>query len=227
MRIPTAAGVKRRLKKLLSRNPDGFLRKVSGVIHVGANAGQERDTYKKYSLRVIWVEPVPEVFQQLTANLVGYPGQLAFANLVTDQDDVEYTFHISNNDAASSSIFDFKLHKEIWPEVGYERAIKLRSTTLTSLLKKEGIDSTQYQALVLDTQGSELLVLKGAEPILHRFSFIKVEVADFESYKDCCQLRDIEEFLYARGFREYFRKKQVLELPTGGKYFDIVYRKTA
>jgi len=42
---------------ILKKDPDGFLQKVSGVVHIGANTGQERELYKKYGLRVIWVEP--------------------------------------------------------------------------------------------------------------------------------------------------------------------------
>ena len=33
------------------------------------------------------------------------------------------------------------------------------------LLEREGIDPQRYDALVMDTQGSELLVLRGAEPL--------------------------------------------------------------
>jgi hypothetical protein len=42
-----------------------YLRKVRGVIHVGANEGQERDLYAAFGLNVIWIEPIPEVFQVL------------------------------------------------------------------------------------------------------------------------------------------------------------------
>ena len=209
---------------LLAGNPDRFLKKVSGVIHVGANTGQERDTYKKLGLRVVWIEPIPEVFQTLSTNLVGYSGQLAFQYLVTDEDNSEYTFHIANNDGASSSILDFKMHKDIWPQIAYERAITLRSTTLTSLIQKERINATDYQALILDTQGTELLILKGADAILSCFRFIKIEVADFESYKGCCQLRDMEQFLKLRGFREFSRNK-FADRSAGGSYYDIVFRR--
>ena len=41
---------------------------------------------------------------------------------------------------------------------------------------------------MLDTQGAELLVLKGAAGLLHRFQFIKVEAADFESYANGCRV---------------------------------------
>ena len=224
MRISRPRTILRRLRPFLIRNPDRFLKQVSGVIHVGANAGGEQDKYKKYGLRVVWIEPIPEVFQMLKANLVGYAGQLALQALVTDQDNAEYKFHISNNAGCSSSIFDIKMHKDIWPEVVYVKTVTLQSMTLTSLLKRERINADDYDALIMDTQGAELLVLKGAEAILHGFKFIKTEVADFESYAGCCQLRDIDQFLKLRGFRE-FSCCTFAERPEGGSYYDVVYER--
>lgn len=208
------------------RDPNRILRRASGVIHVGANSGQHREIYEKYALRVIWIEPIPEVFQRLKANLQAYPRQSAFQYLITDQDDAEYAFHVSNNAGKSSSILELKLHKDIWPEVAYDRTITLRSTTLATLLERERINATDYDALIMDTQGSELLVLKGAAPVLHAFRFIKTEVSDFESYAGCCQLKDIDSFVKQHGFKEISRQK-FAQHAKGGSYYDVVYEKKA
>lgn len=205
-------------------DPDSFLQDISGVIHVGANTGQERDLYEGYGLRVVWVEPIPEVFEALKANLEGFHRQRALEYLVTDQDDADYPFYIANNDGASSSILELKQHQDIWPTVVYTNTIALKSMTLTSLLQKEQIDPTEYDALIMDTQGSELLVLKGADSILHHFKYIKTEVPDFESYAGCCQLTDIASFLAQRGYQEFSRNK-FASRAEGGSYYDIVYRR--
>jgi len=223
-KIAGIATVLRRTKSILNTEPDRFLKRVSGVVHVGANSGQERTLYEQFGLRVIWIEPIPEVFEMLKANLQGHPRQAAFQYLVTDQDDVEYVFHIANNAGASSSIFELNLHKDIWPEVAYDRTITLRSRTLASVLKKERVNLADYDALIMDTQGSELLVLRGAAPILHGFKFIKTEVPDFESYAGCCQLEDIDAFVKGYGFQEISRRK-FAERAKGGSYYDIVYEK--
>jgi FkbM family methyltransferase len=218
--------IRLRIDRLLPSKLHQFMKQVPGVIHVGANNGGERDEYAKYGLRVVWVEPNPDVFEVLQKNILGYVGQKAFQYLVTDQDDKEYDFHIANNKGLSSSILDLKLHLELCPEIVYERTIKLRSTTLTSLLMKESIRASDYPALVMDTQGSELLVLKGATEILSSFQFVKVEVADFEAYKDCCQLNDIDLFMKQNGFNEISRSK-FAEHYAGGSYYDIVYKRDA
>ena len=47
------------------KDANSFLNNVSGVIHVGANSGQERYEYNLYSLDVIWIEPIPKIFNKL------------------------------------------------------------------------------------------------------------------------------------------------------------------
>jgi FkbM family methyltransferase len=210
------------LKKARKRFADRFLRKISGVIHVGANVGQEQELYARLGLAVLWIEPIPDVFAALSAKLRGVERQRALEYLVTDKDGAEYEFHISSNAGLSSSIMDLKDHRDVWPEVEFTRSIKLKSMTLKSLLEKEGIDPAQYDALIMDTQGSELLVLKGAEPILRNFKFIKTEIADFEAYAGCCQLPEMEDFMKRHRYRESSRHKFSTR-EGGGNYWDIVY----
>ena len=45
-------------------DPDAFLRRVRGLVHVGANTGQERESYASHGLSVIWVEPIGDVFDR-------------------------------------------------------------------------------------------------------------------------------------------------------------------
>lgn len=208
----------------IKKNPDYFLKNISGVIHVGANAGQERDKYKECSLSVIWVEPIPEVFKKLETNIKEYPNQKAFKYLLTDEDNKEIELKISNNSGLSSSIFDFGLHSNIWPKVNYINSIKLRSSTLQSLINKEKIEIQKYQALILDTQGSELLVLKGASEILRRFKYIVTEAADFESYVGCCKVEDLSIYLNNFGFEEKVKIK-FAHHSKAGSYYDIIYEK--
>jgi hypothetical protein len=92
------------------------------------------------------------------------------------------------------------------------------------LLARERIDVARYDSLVMDTQGSELLVLKGAEPLLERVRFIKTEVPDFEAYTGCARLDDIARFLEERGFAELTRHRFATRAE-GGSYYDVVYAK--
>jgi FkbM family methyltransferase len=222
MRLPLPRSVRRAIRSVKPRH--AFLRDSRGVIHVGANSGQERELYEQFGLAVLWIEPIPELYARLRENIAPYPRQRALQQLVTDRDDERYAFNVSDNDGASSSILPLELHKAIWPTVGYARTIELPSVTLATLVERERIDRTAYDALVLDTQGSELLVLQGAESLLGGFRHVKAEVADFEAYKGCCRVADVDRFLARHGFRECHRRKFATK-PGVGSYFDLVYRR--
>lgn len=209
---------------MFKTDPDWFIQSAKGIIHVGASFGQERDLYKRYNLPVIWVEPISYVFDVLVSNLNGYENQKAFKYLVTDKDGVEYPFHISSNEGMSSSIFDLKLHKQLYPAVYYTNMIKLISITLSSLFENEHLDITQYDSLIMDTQGSELLVLMGAEKLLPHIKYIKTEAADCESYENCCRVDDINAFAINHGYTEIVRHKFKDE-PTIGNYYELVYER--
>ncbi len=203
-----------------------FLECVRGVVHIGANTGQEREIYDQLGLQVLWIEPIPAIFETLAANIKPFARQRALCALITDRNGAEYRFNIANNEGRSSSILDLKDHRDIWPEVDYVETITLKSTTLTALFEQAAIDPADYGALVMDTQGSELMVLEGCVPLLHAFEYIKTEVSDFEAYAGCCRLADIQAFMRKHGYREVARKK-FAERPQGGSYYDVTYRKKA
>lgn len=213
-------------QQTFAKTIDYFLALSKGIIHIGANEGQERHQYAKHRLPVIWIEPIDEVFAKLEANLREVQSQRALRYLLTDMDDKEYEFHISNNAGLSSSILDLSSHKEIWPEVGYVTTRTLRSTTFATLVKRELIDTKSYDTLVMDTQGSELLVLKGAANLLHQFKYLKIEAADFEVYKGCCTVNDLKEYLEQFGFAEIMRRRFAGQ-PGIGDCFDVVFERVA
>jgi len=212
-------------KTFLCDRSDRFLWKVPGVIHVGANTGQERVRYLERLLAVVWVEANPDAFRVLEENIRSFPRQSALLGLVTDREGVEFGFNVSAGDGAASSIFELGQVHRIWPDVTYERKTTLRSTTLPELLRSHGIDHSQYPALVMDTQGSELLVLRGAQSILRDFRYIKTEAADFDAYAGCCRLDEITRFLASFGFTEV-RRKLIASDGDGRNYYDVIYRNT-
>ena len=161
------------------------------------------------------------MFTQLCENISEFPRQRALRQLVTDQDDAEYAFNVSNNEGASSSILDLGRHAEIWPDVFFQSKILLRSITLDTLLEREGI-SNNYDVLVMDTQGSELLILKGAIKLLSKVKYVKTEAADFEAYIGCARVDELIKFSARFGFK-MIQKHEFARSSRGGKYFDLLF----
>lgn len=213
------------LKAFFQDRNDRFLWKVPGVIHVGANTGQERARYAERLLGVVWIEANRDAYEVLVANIRPFPRQSALLGLVADRDGAPFDFNISGGDGAASSIHDLKEVHRIWPHVAYERKARLHSTTLPALLQQNGIDHKLYPALVLDTQGSELLVLRGSESILPDFRYIKTEAANFEAYAGCCLVDEISSFLFGHGFREV-RRRLFASDGAGRDYYDVLYANT-
>lgn len=203
-----------------------YLSKIRGVIHVGANSGQERQIYAAHGLKVIWIEPIPGIFEKLVSNIAPFSQQKAYRYLVTGRDQEEHTFYVADNDGASSSILKFSEHTKMWPGVHYAADVKMTGARLATIIVDQKIDLGQFDGLVLDTQGSELQILSGSREILNHFSYIKVEVPDFESYQGCCQLGELSEFMSREGFVEKTRTP-FMHQPGVGTYFDVLYERSA
>ena len=216
------SGIRRRLIHAMYGERNDFLKKCHGLIHVGANDGHERHLYAEHGLKVVWIEPIPDVFQRLVENIRDLPDQRAINALITDEDGTLCTLHISNNSGQSSSILDLHLHKDIAPEVRFTHDITLRSSRLPTALAD--VDLAQYDAMVLDTQGSELLVLQSAATILGGFNFIQIEAANFEAYRNCATVDTINTFLRSHGFRLLHKDLQVRRA-AGGEYFELLFRR--
>lgn len=156
------------------------MNKVSGVVHVGANSGQERNVYRDLGLRTVWVEAIPEVYDRLVVTLQGYPHQTAFKALLTDTDGTGHELHVANNAGASSSIFELGDCLDIWPRLLHgkphpqehaPRYIDGSGKRLTVALPGSGDGRSGRR-----TSGDE-----GLRKRLGQFRFEKAEAADFES----------------------------------------------
>lgn len=210
--------------RLRAGNENAYLRRVRGVIHVGANTGQERDLYAAFGLNVVWIEPIPEVYRVLQTNIAGLPKQRALNYLVMDEDGKEFTLYISDNEGASSSVLDFSKHVTMWPDIHFIASLVLKAAKLATILQTEGVEIEKFNALVLDTQGTELRILTGSSDLLRHFKFIKVEVSDFESYQGCCQINELSSFLHSYGFRES-QRIPFRHMDNVGTYFDVIYER--
>jgi 2-O-methyltransferase len=221
----TQAGLFKVKSHIPRYNPHYFLREITGLIHVGAHCGQERKTYAKRNLDVLWIEALPDIFEKLCENIRPYPSQTAANYLLTDRDDAEYAFHVANNYGESSSILELGDHKEIWPEVRFERDVKLRSITLDSLLVKLNKSITEFQALIMDTQGSELMVLKGATNSLRFLKFLKVEAWDFEAYLGCPRVTEVVDYLNEYNFQMIRQDKFPQPISDRGQCYELLFCK--
>lgn len=198
--------------------------KVKGVIHVGASEGQERFIYDSYDLNVLWIEPIQTVFKKLQSNVKSFPKQKCLNYLVCGEDKKKYSFNISSNNGESSSILELNLHKRIWPNVHYVDSIEMVGRTLPSIIQENKINIKDYDTINIDTQGSELLILKESVSLLSQLKYVFMEVADMDSYKGCCKLDEVNEFFESIGYKKiglnpWNTNNKIPE----GNYYDALY----
>ena len=176
-----------------------------GVLHLGAHKGEEADIYQWLGKKVIWVEALPKVFDQLKDNLYFYSNQEAYCLLLGDMDNIKKSFYISNNDSVSSSLFKFSkntLDRKYFPEQKLEikNEIILEMSKLDTFVKKNNIDISSYNHWIVDLQGSELLALKGAENSLEFCDSLLIEISKVDIYENGVLWPELKNWLIKRNF---------------------------
>lgn len=166
-----------------------------GVLHIGAHRGQEAPTYASTNNKVLWVEAIEDICRDLEQNLEPYPNQKAILALLGDREQM-VEFNISNNDGVSSSIHRFTEESNLGINMNSTR--KLKMTRLDSILTPSQME--HYSHWVLDVQGSELAVLRGAGSLLDHCKSLDIEVTTYDLYEGGTRFEDLDLFLRDHGF---------------------------
>src|SRR5690606_18965399 len=140
---------------------------AQGVLHLGASEGQEAQTYAKYGYKMAFVEALPNVYRKLGQNVSGL-NAVTYQECVSDVDGQEVEFNVANNAGQSSSMLDFGTHTKEHPQVKFIGKIRMKTKRVDSFVE----DLDQYQLLVMDLQGAELMALKGIGQSLANFKYI-------------------------------------------------------
>lgn len=76
--------------------------------------------------------------------------------------------------------------------------------------------------MILDTQGSELKILRGVNKLLKNFKYIKLEASNFELYKNNPVLKEIVDYLKNYNFTEV-KKIKIDQNKNREKVFDVLF----
>lgn len=173
------------------------------ILHIGANWGQETsdyiDSFKDSLESITYIECIPSVYTRLVEHTSKYTHQVQIYTveaLVSDTVGTHVSFHIANNDCGSSSIYPPNPQEWAWKNVTFENEIQLTTTTCDALVEN-GTLHTKYDTLILDTQGSELNVLKGMSKILPHIQQAIVEFSRRPFYTGGVLLPELSYFLDA------------------------------
>lgn len=190
-----------KLKPILDEVMDGYNLKPAGVLHVGANYGQEIDYYrdKKYS-PVILIEANPDLaghLAQLTAN----DHDFYSVNVAATDKDGPVTLNITGNAQGSSLLPPTSEGIAEFGEAFHvERTVTVDGRRLDGLVIDLKIPPGAFSLLHLDIQGAEGMALRGAGGLLKHVQVVLSELNFMEHYEGCAQIEEIDDLLEAAGF---------------------------
>ena len=171
-------------------------------VDVGANFGI-------YSLRavplvgaaghVIAVEPNPESVERLRTNIGANDASMVEVAPVACSD-TEGTLELYVAPKANTGETSIS-RTNASQDGAISRTYKVRTRPLDDILRESGV--TRVDAIKIDVEGAEYLVLKGAQQTLDRFHpMLLVEVVERQLRAMGTSSQQLEEFLNAHGYRE-------------------------
>jgi FkbM family methyltransferase len=169
------------------------------VLHIGGHLGLEATTYNQLGKQAIFIEADPDIFLELQKNLSSYDNQHAHNILLGDSDQI-VKFYRANNNAESSSVFPFS-EQNRFANVSTDFVHEMPMKRLDSCFREK--DLRDYDHWIIDVQGAELLVLKGAGKLLDICQTIYIECSTTEFYEGGVLWSELSEFLRNAGFK-YF-----------------------
>jgi FkbM family methyltransferase len=190
---------------------------ICGVFHIGAHECEELYFYNTLGLDntdVLWIEAIPSKVDKAMQR--GIPNM--YNAVITDKDDEDIVFNISNN-GQSSSVLEFGTHSQEHPDCVYVDKIQQQSITIDTFFQRNNIDASKYNFWNFDIQGAELMALKGAIQSIQHAELLYLEVNEKELYKNCGLIDEIDMFLSIYNF------KRVLTRMTPHGWGDAIYIK--
>lgn len=207
---------------------------VKSVLHVGADRGNELQTYIKMGCEyVCFIEANAELFEELTIMIRRilsnnkYPDIKVdkYLQLIADEDNVEMDFNIYYGPDAKHMLGNKGLSSLLtaqntwWGSEGHKRTEQLISLTLDTFCTQNNYKA--FDLLNIDTQGSELRILNNSIKILENIKFINCEVTfDSYQYENNPLHDDVNNFLCSHNFELLDIKYE-----DGGRWGDALYKK--
>jgi FkbM family methyltransferase len=192
--LPGSIG-KQTIKSLLPENPV--------IVEVGAHVGIDTlefgVMYPKG--RIISFEPQKDLFVAAVERTWNAENVSIFPYAISSEYSLQKFYVSSGASTGSSSLLNPTKHLEHHPDVQFDENDSQMVVTvpLGEACKELGIQ--KIDLLWIDTQGAELLVLKGAAEMLPHTSFIYLECSVDPLYEGGASYDEIKTFLSAHGFQ--------------------------
>ncbi len=184
------------------------------IIHVGADKGQDRAEYIKLGCKeIIWCEADPRNVAYLQDR---FPEDTIISGAIWSDDLEVLNFYQFNQSAQNSAVAPISPNEE-----NSFGVISVKAHKIDTVLAAKQI--TKRSLLVIDVQGAELEVLKGAQKLLRNIAFVVIEIAlKSQGYAETPSQESINLALAAHGF-----KPSISRISHDGSYKDQLFLKSS
>lgn len=173
---------------------------IKGIIHVGAHHGEEYDDYKQAGVNdIVLVECSKPALEVLTRRFAGNKDVTIYGWAFGEQNKTGVPLYVETaNSGQSNSLLEPLKHLEDFPSIVFtgQELVNIRMMDDFPRLRKG-----THNFLNIDTQGSELDVIKGGIQTLGHIDYVYTEINRAEMYKDCAMINEMDDFLSDYGFQ--------------------------
>lgn len=183
-----------------------------GVVHCGSHFAEEHDEYVKCGIeRFVYIEPCRNAYDVICQKF-GWgctPDELRskacnqqkdnilICNVACGAEEKEMPMYVSHqNQGQSNSFLEPYLHLEYHPDIIFDDVEVVKMVTLDSI----PIQKENYNILVMDVEGYESEVIKGASETLKHIDLIYSEVQRAETRRGNMLIDDFDKLLDEKGF---------------------------
>lgn len=165
-----------------------------GIISIGAYDGK---TLKRLNLpntlKTLLIDANPTAVERLQENFAARPNIQVVQAAIANQNET-VTLHLTSLES-SSSILPWQQYSKIYPNIKETQQLTLPSRTLDTLLEELHLSPIDFNILILDIQGAELLALEGATQLLNTLDAIYTTVHYQELFKGGALAEQVDQFL--------------------------------
>jgi FkbM family methyltransferase len=173
------------------------------IFDVGANIGQTIAVYRRLfpTSRIYAFEPFPDSFLALTRSFAHDKNTTLLDMALSDRSGDARLF--SNTDSVTNSLLEtIDGAERFWGDVvRTKNVVSVRVDTLSNFCRTHSID--YIDILKIDTQGTELAILRGADDLLGRkaIDLLYFEMILAPTYSHQTRIDECFSYLYKMGYR--------------------------
>jgi len=170
---------------------------IKGIIQVGANIGQEISLFKTYTNNILAFEP------SLTASFLfkNKFNDIDIFNIALGNEDGIKKIYKSSNMDESSSLLRPKKHINIYPDILFNDKTHVTVNRFTTFMKNNPqYNYSNYNVLVIDTQGYDLNVIKEFDNYINNMDLVIAEYINVELYEGNQGLHELNEYMISKNF---------------------------